>query len=483
MELSGPVQTETIRSLIEEIDQKRWSGTLHLEFLDKTQLREEAYLLFLQGRLVTCHKKRNNENFPQELVTHDIISVSRLQDLLQKMRREDKRLENLLVQEKIIEAGQAPVILGKIMLDRLSFLFEPLEGRYHFQQQSGDALDLAVSELALPNDDLFFKEGLSYYQIFEKEVKKGLAKVDAKEDADEGELTFEDYLLKFPSPPSTPQAPATAEIKEESSPVVPLHVPMVQLEHVVSDDDITIETTPLETQEETTVDVRILPESEDVMDINVDIAEGEIAGTLGVEKEDHEFIDIFGDLGFDVYAARQMGEDEMAFLGTMVQELNLPESDITLLLLRYASSIFDRGVLFKIEDGTLKSVGAFGLEKDEDQAALNLGGLQIPVDQSSMFATSLIDRSLLRGEVAAASIDERFFEMLGGAPAEVFVAPIFSAFKPISLLYGDFGKGADLKKRTIGLEIFLSQIGLELEKKFLKERLEEIQGHSESPKL
>lgn len=475
MELSGPVQTESIQPLIEEIDQKRWSGTLHLDFLDKNRQREEAFLLFLQGRLVTCHKKRNSENFPQELVSHDVVSVSRLQELLQKMRREDKRLEFLLVQEKIIGAESTAAVLGKILLARLKFLFEPMEGKYEFQSQAGDALDLAVSELALPNDDLFFKEGLSYYQIFEKAAQKGQPK--AKPVEDEGELTFEDYLLKFPSPSPAPSAPPPTS---PPPPPEPLHVPMVEIESVISDDDITVETMPLEVEEypSPSIDVRILPEQEAGYEVKMDLAETEISGTLGAEPGGHDFVDISVDLGFDVHAARQMGEDEMAFLGTMVQELNVPESDITLLLLRYASSIFDRGVLFKIEDGLLKSVGAFGLERDEDQMALNLGGFQVPVDQTSMFSQCLNDRTFLRGAASISVLDERFFEVLGGAPQEVFVAPIFSAMKPVSLLYGDFGRGQTLKKRTTGLEIFLNQIGLELEKKFLKERLEEIQSQT-----
>ena len=51
-------------------------------------------------------------------------------------------------------------------------------------------------------------------------------------------------------------------------------------------------------------------------------------------------------------------------LKSLTQELRFPNSasEITLLILRFASDMFDRGVLFMVGDHDLAGLGQFGLE-------------------------------------------------------------------------------------------------------------------------
>ncbi|HET6516127.1 MAG TPA: DUF4388 domain-containing protein [Thermodesulfovibrionales bacterium] len=184
------------------------------------------------------------------------------------------------------------------------------------------------------------------------------------------------------------------------------------------------------------------------------------------------------------------GEDEQSTaaerrdifaLKSLTQELRFPNSmsEITLLILRFASDVFERGVLFLVGDYELTGLGQFGLEIDG--ADEKIREIVIPYE----------DSPFLKGLVAAGRPyegpmgEDRFTEFLlreigEKRPSKVAFFPVIAENRVVALLYCDNSlTGADFC-RAEGLEIFIDQAGLALEKTLLEKRLQEIQRRTGS---
>lgn len=78
----------------------------------------------------------------------------------------------------------------------------------------------------------------------------------------------------------------------------------------------------------------------------------------------------------------------------MTQELRFPESasEITLLILRFASDIFERGILFTVENKKMAGSGQFGLdiERPDDK----IGEIMLPFEESS-FLKKIVKETFL----------------------------------------------------------------------------------------
>jgi GAF domain-containing protein len=71
-------------------------------------------------------------------------------------------------------------------------------------------------------------------------------------------------------------------------------------------------------------------------------------------------------------------------------------------------------------------------------------------------------------------VSRSLFERLGGGvPSEIFLGPLISEGKVVAILYGDNLPADGPFGETEGLEIFLDQAGLAMEKALLQRRLRE----------
>jgi hypothetical protein len=167
---------------------------------------------------------------------------------------------------------------------------------------------------------------------------------------------------------------------------------------------------------------------------------------------------------------------DISALRALTQELRFPNSasEITLLILRFASDIFYRAVLFMVGKTEAVGLGQFGLEIDRADEKVRATVLDI---EKSPFLKKIISEQ--RPYKGPPEKDETFLKLmdeLGGvSPTEVAIFPIIAEGRAVAFLYCDnFSTGSPIPE-TEGLEIFISHAGLALEKSLLQRRLQEME--------
>lgn len=167
---------------------------------------------------------------------------------------------------------------------------------------------------------------------------------------------------------------------------------------------------------------------------------------------------------------------DISQLKALTQELRFPNSasEITLLILRFASDIFPRGVLFMVGKKKIVGLGQFGLEVDRADEKVRETALEI--DKSPFLKRIVSEQMPYRGVLEKDEVTRKLMMELGGVwPSEVAVFPIVAEGRVVAFLYCDnFSTGASVKE-TEGLEIFISHAGLALEKSLLQRRLQEME--------
>lgn len=159
----------------------------------------------------------------------------------------------------------------------------------------------------------------------------------------------------------------------------------------------------------------------------------------------------------------------------MLQELNNPSlgGGIILLVLRFASELMNRAVIFLVKEDEIVGLGQFGLEAiDGISADVRVRRMRIPRNAGSVLEEALHSWSPLKTVTGPDRWDQYLVEELGGGVArEIFLGPIISEGKVVALLYGDNAPHDRAIGETESLEIFLSQAGLAMEKALLERRL------------
>lgn len=183
---------------------------------------------------------------------------------------------------------------------------------------------------------------------------------------------------------------------------------------------------------------------------------------------------------------REMGEADVAERGKgpaspglhllrgMLQELSNPAlgGGIILLVLRFASELMNRAVIFLVKEKEIVGLGQFGIEFSGEMADARVRRMSIPRHAESVFAEVLSEMSPMKVRPGSGQWDIYLKKQLGGeSPEQIFLGPIISEGKVVAILYGDNLP----EKKPIGdaeaLEIFLSQAGLAMEKALLERRL------------
>lgn len=171
---------------------------------------------------------------------------------------------------------------------------------------------------------------------------------------------------------------------------------------------------------------------------------------------------------------------DISALKSLTQELRFPSSDseITLLILRFASDIFQRGVLFMVGKNEIVGLGQFGLEIKRPEERIRKTVLSL---KDSPFLTGILNEAhSYRGRLERDKVTEYMIRELGGGwPVEAALFPIIAEGKVVALLYCDNLPTGEAIAETEGLEIFVSQAGLALEKSLLQRRLQEMQKKME----
>jgi len=170
------------------------------------------------------------------------------------------------------------------------------------------------------------------------------------------------------------------------------------------------------------------------------------------------------------------GRKDIFALKSLTQELRFPNStsEITLLILRFASDIFERGVLFMVGDHELAGLGQFGL--DMEMADEKIRETRIPFEESSFLQRIIAGGQPYRGTMEKDAFTTLFITEIGEQwPVQVAFFPLIAENKVVALLYCDNSLSGEDFAETEGLEIFIDQAGLALEKSLLQKRLQDMQ--------
>jgi hypothetical protein len=171
---------------------------------------------------------------------------------------------------------------------------------------------------------------------------------------------------------------------------------------------------------------------------------------------------------------------DIVSLKALTQELRFPDSasEITLLILRFASDIFQRGILFMVGDNEIVGLGQFGL--DIEKADEKVREIVVPYEDSNFLKKVVSEKRPYKGILEKDRITELLITDIGGAwPGEVAFFPLIAEGNVAALLYCDNLSTGEQFGETEGLEIFIDQAGLALEKSLLQRKLREMEKRSE----
>jgi len=175
---------------------------------------------------------------------------------------------------------------------------------------------------------------------------------------------------------------------------------------------------------------------------------------------------------------KEVSRKELTALKSMFDELRFPTAtaEVTLLILRYASEVVNRAVLFMVKKEEVRGLGQFGIElkgKSADQVVRNI---KLPLNQPSLFLSVIESRRSYLGVLEPIPNHTSLVNALGGAmPDAVMAIPLVVDGKVALVVYGDNLPERRPIRGMDTLEIFMNQAGMALEKALLEKRISELQ--------
>lgn len=169
---------------------------------------------------------------------------------------------------------------------------------------------------------------------------------------------------------------------------------------------------------------------------------------------------------------------EIIALKSMFDELRFPTAtaEVTLLILRYASEVVNRAVLFMVKKDEVRGLGQFGIELKGPSADQVVRNIKIPLSQPSLFLTVIDNRRSYVGPIEAIENNNYLVNELGGAmPESVMAIPLIVDNKVALIVYGDNLPERRTIRSIETLEIFMGQAGMALEKALLEKKLAELE--------
>jgi uncharacterized protein DUF4388 len=159
------------------------------------------------------------------------------------------------------------------------------------------------------------------------------------------------------------------------------------------------------------------------------------------------------------------------------------EAEVSLLIMRYASELATRGILFAIKDSKLCGLGQFGLNpaKDGKSADELVRELCLPMDADGVFA-----RVIRTGEPFVGGTPDGYWfsELLGRIGGfghnelRLFVLPLTCNELPAFVIYGDNYPGKADLKGVRELVALASQASLVLERLALQRRVVQLESEA-----
>jgi len=169
---------------------------------------------------------------------------------------------------------------------------------------------------------------------------------------------------------------------------------------------------------------------------------------------------------------------EITALKSMFDELRFPTAtaEVTLLILRYASEVVNRAILFMVKKDEVRGLGQFGIELKGRSADQVVRNIKIPLNKQSLFLSVIETRRSYLGRLDSNECNSYLITELGGTmPETVLAIPLVVDGKVALIVYGDNAPEGKPIRGMDTLEIFMNQAGMALEKALLEKRLAELQ--------
>jgi hypothetical protein len=146
---------------------------------------------------------------------------------------------------------------------------------------------------------------------------------------------------------------------------------------------------------------------------------------------------------------------------------------IILLVLRFASELMNRAVIFLVKETEVVGLGQFGIQLDGESADIRIRQMRFPRQAPSILTDAINGMEPVRARPSANEWDRYLVNQLGGiTPQEAFLGPILSEGKVVALIYGDNAPDMNPVGDTESFEVFLSQAGLAMEKALVERRIQ-----------
>ena len=118
-------------------------------------------------------------------------------------------------------------------------------------------------------------------------------------------------------------------------------------------------------------------------------------------------------------AAADRGKD-LNTLKSMFEELRFPSAtaEITLLVLRYASEVVNRAVLFMVTRDEVRGLGQFGIEYKDESPDKRVRDIKVPTKEASIFSEVIRDKRVKIGGFSDSAWDIYMIKELGGQGTE-----------------------------------------------------------------
>ncbi len=161
-------------------------------------------------------------------------------------------------------------------------------------------------------------------------------------------------------------------------------------------------------------------------------------------------------------------------LKSILTEIRSPSftGEITLLIMRYASTIVNRGVLFVLKKDGITGMGQFGLDPQNGSADERVRGVKIPTDQPSVFYEVIEKKQTYIGPLEETPWNASIIKELDGiTPAEVVAIPMIVSGTVVVIFYGDNVPLNQPIGDVEGLELLMNQAGLAMEKSLLEMKI------------
>ena len=144
-------------------------------------------------------------------------------------------------------------------------------------------------------------------------------------------------------------------------------------------------------------------------------------------------------------------------------------SELSLLILRCATAVVNRGLLLAVERGHALGMGQFGLQVPLGRTNQRIKGIRIPLSEPSILADVVGERRGFRGKLQPGRWNDYLLEQIGGEqPEESAIVPMLVNGQVRLLFYGD-----NLPERVaLGnleiLDLLMLYAGIEMEKVLLE---------------